>query len=98
MTNPFDSTRKKSSAVIEHQNHFLILVKGADNVIWESLCSGGQPFEDFIAKKLLDYSNLGLRTLCMGFRLVSKEEFNRLKNNLDEAKAKGGEENVQEAL
>mmetsp|Transcript_15935 Transcript_15935/g.26026 ORF Transcript_15935/g.26026 Transcript_15935/m.26026 type:complete len:1436 (+) Transcript_15935:194-4501(+) len=75
--NPFNSSRKRMSIVVQRtcDDSIALLMKGADNVMFDRLAPGqeGQVAE---MKTMLDrYSWAGLRTLVMAKKDLSEEEF-----------------------
>ena len=76
----FDNKRKMMSVVIKHNGVYKMLAKGADSAILERLSKKEQPFEKEIRKKLSEYSKEGLRTLCMGCKIFSEQEVQKLKD------------------
>lgn len=55
-----------------------MFVKGADNVIKERLDSKiPQPYLENADKKLTEFSIVGLRTLLIGMKIMSKDEVDR---------------------
>ena len=54
----FDSTRKRMSVMVEHQGKYLLLAKGADNVMKETRCTIVQ--RTVIYSNVLQYDNCSL--------------------------------------
>jgi len=76
--NEFNSTRKRFSVVVKKKDapegkEYLLLVKGADNVMLQR--AAAKP--EFIEDQLLDFSRQGLRTLVLGRKEVSKAEVDK---------------------
>lgn len=72
----FNSDRKRMSIIIRDHEVIKLYIKGADNVIKERLDKNKlQPFLQKIEFSLDEFSKLGLRTLCIAFRIISKEEY-----------------------
>jgi phospholipid-translocating ATPase len=90
--NGFDPTRKRMSIVVrDNRNGQIILFcKGADNKMVEILTGGVDGEQKIAIDKLnshLDgFARTGLRTLVMGKRVLSEEEFNEWSNEYDEAR------------
>lgn len=70
----FDNKRKMMSVLIKHNNKYKLFAKGADSAILNRLSPKEQPFLELVQRKLKDYSKEGLRTLCMGCKILSEEE------------------------
>ncbi|KAJ1561272.1 hypothetical protein HK405_004417 [Cladochytrium tenue] len=77
----FNSDRKRMSVVVRRpEGQIILLVKGADSVIFERLRTRGGPFDppefyDVTARHLEMFAGEGLRTLCLAYRVVSEEEY-----------------------
>eukprot|EP00667_Euglena_gracilis_P002904 EG_transcript_2910 len=83
--NEFNSTRKRMSVVVQTPDgRTLLMVKGADSVVFERLKSG-QPHVTATAEHLMDFANEGLRTLVVAERELSEEEFMDWKMRYDKA-------------
>lgn len=83
----FDSDRKRMSVIIQDEDgKYKLLIKGADNIIKGRLNTKiKQPFLDYIVGMLDEFSRIGLRTLLMAMKVLSKneyEEFDRQFNAL----------------
>ncbi|EAS01110.3 phospholipid-translocating P-type ATPase, flippase family protein (macronuclear) [Tetrahymena thermophila SB210] len=77
----FSSARKRMTLLLEDNGVYKMYVKGADNVIKERLDKGiHQPYLDFADKKLTEFSLVGLRTLLIGFKILSKDEVDAFVN------------------
>jgi magnesium-transporting ATPase (P-type) len=69
----FDATRKRMSMVFRTPDgRFLLLIKGADNVIMDRAADG--PYNDILVHHLVDFARLGLRTLVLAQRYMSHSE------------------------
>lgn len=86
----FNSTRKRMSVIVRRPapwNDIVLYCKGADNVIFERLHN--QPLKDELlqqTKQDVDaFSNDGLRTLVLGYKIFSEEEYEKWNARLDEA-------------
>jgi len=71
--NKFDSTRKRMSVVVEHEGKYLLLVKGADNVMLDPERSAGDQTK--LKEQLKEFSEEGLRTLVIGWKELTKEVY-----------------------
>ncbi len=66
---PFNSDRKRMSVIVRDGPHIKMYIKGADSIIKERLA------DDQILNlddELTKFSNIGLRTLLIGMRLISE--------------------------
>jgi len=75
---PFNSTRKRASAIVRLDGVIKLMSKGADSIIIERMAPENvspQPFLEYINEKLTEFSKVGLRTLCMAERIISEGEF-----------------------
>lgn len=85
----FNSTRKRMSVIVKENGSYILYCKGADNVIEERLSKdpnlNNPDVLKMAAKKLEDFSEVGLRVLMLAWRKVSEEEFKNFKNILNEA-------------
>ncbi|KAK9717044.1 hypothetical protein K7432_006454 [Basidiobolus ranarum] len=73
----FNSTRKRMSVIVRRPkpwNDIVLFCKGADNVIYERLASDQEEIIQATADHIDGYSNEGLRTLCLGYRVLSEEQ------------------------
>ncbi|KAG0491090.1 hypothetical protein HPP92_007953 [Vanilla planifolia] len=71
----FTSERKRMSIVAKdcQSGKIILLTKGADEAIFPHACSGQQlrPYIDAVEQ----YAQLGLRTLCLGWRELHEDEY-----------------------
>ncbi|KAJ3321187.1 hypothetical protein HDV06_004530 [Boothiomyces sp. JEL0866] len=83
----FNSTRKRMSAIIRSPEGIKLYCKGADNIMMARLDPDSNDPE--LLKKanesLIDFSNVGLRTLVVAYRDLTEEEFDFFKKQYDEA-------------
>lgn len=85
-TNVFNSTRKRMSVVVQRESDksYLLLVKGADNVMLER--ADMQPEEkQQLTKDLRAFSVQGLRTLVIGYRTLDSQQVNSFMRQFEEA-------------
>ncbi|KAI8640888.1 hypothetical protein BD408DRAFT_418976 [Parasitella parasitica] len=86
----FNSDRKRMSVILRRPapwNDIILYCKGADNVIGDRLDKDQQK-EDIVEKTFDDidiFSENGLRTLLLSFRIVDENEYNEWKKEMDEA-------------
>ncbi|KAK1936943.1 Phospholipid-transporting ATPase 3 [Phytophthora citrophthora] len=80
--NEFNSTRKRMSvvAVNEETYEYVLYCKGADNMMLERAATGKNDSDTAAHAKLVghlkNYAREGLRTLVLGRRVLSEEEYN----------------------
>eukprot|EP00435_Cladocopium_sp_Y103_P020236 s1351_g4.t3 len=72
-TNEFNSARKRMSVLVKRGSEYLLLVKGADNVMLERAAQRNQTT---LEAHLKEFSEEGLRTLVIGYRSLSADEAN----------------------
>mmetsp|Transcript_100683 Transcript_100683/g.280417 ORF Transcript_100683/g.280417 Transcript_100683/m.280417 type:complete len:1445 (-) Transcript_100683:44-4378(-) len=99
-TNQFDSTRKRMSVVVKFKEKYLLLCKGADNVMMDSKRSPNQPQR--LTQHLSQFAQEGLRTLVIARKELDADTVNewlktynaaeRTLQNRDEALANAAEE------
>ena len=74
----FSSARKRNTLILEDNGVYKMFVKGADNVIKERLdMKIAQPYLENADKKLTEFSVVGLRTLLIGMKIMSKAEVDK---------------------
>lgn len=74
----FNSTRKRMSVIVrkhDESGRLFLLCKGADNVIFERLAKGNDEVRSKTDSDLQYFASEGLRTLCLGYRIISEEEY-----------------------
>ncbi|KAG2549151.1 hypothetical protein PVAP13_9KG173000 [Panicum virgatum] len=72
----FNSTRKRQSVVCRFPNGRLVLYcKGADNVVYERLADGNHDMKKTSREHLEQFGSAGLRTLCLAYRDLSREQY-----------------------
>jgi phospholipid-transporting ATPase len=81
----FNSNRKRMTVVVREGNLIKMYTKGADNILKARLkTNADQPFLPFIDEKLKYFSNLGLRTLLYGVRIMEEGEYLEMDRRLNE--------------
>ncbi|KAF1773202.1 P-type ATPase, N-terminal [Phytophthora cactorum] len=77
----FDSDRKRMTVIVETPDGTIeLLCKGADNVIFERLAAdqatmpGGMAYEQ-ASDQLTLYAKAGMRTLCLAYKTISRQEY-----------------------
>lgn len=74
----FSSARKRNTLILQDVDGvYKMYIKGADNIIKERLHHTAQPFLGNADKKLTEFSVVGLRTLLIGMKIMSKQEVDR---------------------
>lgn len=84
----FSSARKRMSVLLrklDDDRQIFLLCKGADNVIFERLAPGKDALKVKTNQDLEQFANEGLRTLCLGYRIVPEEEFEAWSRDFHEA-------------
>lgn len=74
----FNSTRKRMSVIVrkhDESGRLFLLTKGADNVIFERLAKGNEEIKAKTDSDLQFFASEGLRTLCLGYRIIGEEEY-----------------------
>ncbi|KAJ3719928.1 phospholipid-translocating ATPase [Lentinula raphanica] len=76
----FNSARKRMSVVLRRldgdDRRVFLLMKGADNVVFERLKDGvDQSLKDQTEMHLSEFANEGLRTLTLAYRIIPEEEY-----------------------
>lgn len=84
----FNSSRKRMSVIVRSSNGSIILYcKGADSVIYERLGDGFDDLKKKTLENLEAFATEGLRTLCLGYRVLSEEEYESWSKKYREAAA-----------
>jgi magnesium-transporting ATPase (P-type) len=68
----FNADRKRMSVLLEWGDEFMCITKGADSAM-EPLLT--QPYSESDNQAITDFSKMGLRTLVVGSRKLSKEDY-----------------------
>ena len=72
----FDSARKRMSVIMRTPEGIHIYCKGADNIMFERLGPKNDPkVLEEATNALNEFSNVGLRTLVIGYRKLSEQEY-----------------------
>lgn len=68
----FSSARKRMSVILRRasDNQLVMYSKGADSIIYSRLAPGQEEMQARIDSNLEEFANKGLRTLCVGKRLI----------------------------
>ncbi|XP_066385390.1 phospholipid-transporting ATPase 3-like isoform X1 [Miscanthus floridulus] len=84
----FNSTRKRQSVVCRFLNGRLVLYcKGADNVVYERLANGNHDMKKISREHLEQFGSAGLRTLCLAYRDLSREQYESWNEKFVQAKS-----------
>ncbi|CAK9102793.1 Phospholipid-transporting ATPase IB (ATPase class I type 8A member 2) (P4-ATPase flippase complex alpha subunit ATP8A2), partial [Durusdinium trenchii] len=81
-TNEFNSARKRMSVLVKKGAEYLLLVKGADNVMLERAAQRNQAV---LEAHLQEFAEEGLRTLVIGCRTIPMTEATSWLNQFQEA-------------
>ena len=83
----FDSNRKRNSIIVKElaSNKYYLFIKGADDIISSRSSPSSSTYLEKVSKDLLHFSEKGLRTLLLGFKEISPEDFASFKSKLDQA-------------
>jgi len=93
----FDSDRKRMSVIFRTpDNQIIVFCKGADSVIFERLAAGQDQIKEITLNHLQRFASEGLRTLCLGYRVLDEEEFNSWHQRYKEASLSDSEESEQQ--
>ncbi|OUM56786.1 hypothetical protein PIROE2DRAFT_49242, partial [Piromyces sp. E2] len=93
----FDSDRKRMSVIFRTpDNQIIVFCKGADSVIFERLAEGQDQIKEVTLNHLQRFASEGLRTLCLGYRVLDEEEFNNWHKRYKEASLNDSEEAAQQ--
>ncbi len=73
----FSSARKRMSVIVRRiaDDQILLLAKGADSVIFERSAPGQDDLKDRTDDALEEFANKGLRTLCLGYKELSRDAY-----------------------
>jgi phospholipid-transporting ATPase len=72
-TNAFTSSRKRMSVIVQKGEEYVLLAKGADNVMAERLAQKGKDFSE-LQSTLTGFSKAGLRTLVLCRRQLRADD------------------------
>ena len=71
----FNNVRKRMSVIVKHEGRIRLYSKGADNVIFERLAANQEEKKARTQEHLDKFATEGLRTLVLGVRELSQEQF-----------------------
>ncbi|KAJ2355406.1 phospholipid transporting ATPase, partial [Coemansia sp. RSA 2618] len=88
----FTSARKRMSVIVRCEDgRLMLLSKGADSVIMERIRANQERLRQATLDDLELFANHGLRTLCLGYRILDEAEFAAWKRDYDHAMASLGD-------
>ncbi|KAI8321958.1 phospholipid-translocating P-type ATPase, partial [Martensiomyces pterosporus] len=88
----FTSARKRMSVIVRREDgRVMLLCKGADSVIMERIKDNQERLRQATLDDLELFANHGLRTLCLGYRILEEAEFVSWKRDYDQAMASLGD-------
>ncbi|KAM0908005.1 hypothetical protein ACQ4PT_015722 [Festuca glaucescens] len=97
----FSSSRKRMSVIVkEQEGRILLFSKGADSVMFRRLAPAGRKFEEETKRHINEYSDSGLRTLVLAYRVLDQEEYEKFAAKFNTAKISGSadrDEKIEEA-
>lgn len=79
---PFDSTRKRMSVIVQKDNHYYLLTKGADNIMRPRI-NWNVGEKEKVYDDLQHFAVQGLRTLVMAQKEISGQVYNELKEAIE---------------
>ncbi|TVU11293.1 hypothetical protein EJB05_44868 [Eragrostis curvula] len=83
----FSSSRKRMSVIVkEPEGRILLLSKGADSVMFKRLGPSGRKFEEETRRHINEYSDSGLRTLILAYRVLDEKEYKEFNKKFNAAK------------
>ena len=71
----FNNVRKRMSVIVKYEGKIKLYTKGADNVIFERLAAGQEDMMATTQEHLDKFAMDGLRTLVLGVRDLTQEQF-----------------------
>lgn len=73
----FSSARKRMSVILRRHadDKIIVMTKGADSVIFERSAAGQDEYKRGTDQALEEFANKGLRTLCLGYKELSKDDY-----------------------
>ncbi|RKP39749.1 hypothetical protein BJ085DRAFT_13927, partial [Dimargaris cristalligena] len=82
----FNSTRKRMSVIVQRSDGRIVLFsKGADSIIFQRLRAGQVEVKETTLEHLKYFATTGLRTLCLGYRIIPDEEYDAWAHDYMEA-------------
>ncbi|KAJ1962718.1 phospholipid transporting ATPase [Dipsacomyces acuminosporus] len=88
----FTSARKRMSVIVRREDgRVMLLCKGADSVIMERIKDSQESLRQATLDDLELFASHGLRTLCLGYRILEEGEYSVWKQDYDKAIASLGD-------
>ncbi|KAJ1794613.1 phospholipid transporting ATPase, partial [Coemansia sp. RSA 2399] len=88
----FTSARKRMSVIVRREDgRIMLLCKGADSIIMERIRQNQEQLRQRTLDDLELFANHGLRTLCLGYRLLDEDEYIPWKRDYDVAMSSLGD-------
>ncbi|CAG8523705.1 7802_t:CDS:2 [Cetraspora pellucida] len=85
----FNSSRKRMSIIVRRPEQLgggiVLFCKGADNIIFERLANGQEELIEKTSADIDDFSNEGLRTLTLAYRVLNESYYNSWSSKYQEA-------------
>lgn len=82
----FSSDRKRETVIVKDGSTIKLYIKGADSIIEERLSKNTRPEILKLCKSYVNkFSAQGYRTLFIGMKILSQEEYDKFANELNEA-------------
>ncbi|KAF7108206.1 hypothetical protein CFC21_108727 [Triticum aestivum] len=88
----FSSSRRRMSVIVkepEPEGRILLFSKGADSVMFTRLAPDGRKFEEETKRHINEYSDSGLRTLVLAYRVLDEKEYENFAEKFRTAKISG---------
>lgn len=86
----FSSSRRRMSVIVkEPEGRILLFSKGADSVMFTRLAPDGRKFEEETKRHINDYSDSGLRTLVLAYRVLDEKEYENFAEKFRTVKISG---------
>ncbi|KAF7313954.1 P-type phospholipid transporter [Mycena chlorophos] len=97
----FNSTRKRMSCIYRSpEGKIVMFSKGADSVMYARLAADhDEQLKEATRRDMESFANSGLRTLCVGMKVLSQDEYTRWSRSYDEAanRIEGRDEAIEAA-
>jgi phospholipid-transporting ATPase len=91
----FDNDRKRMSVVVRYPNgKIILLVKGADSAMLSYIEHDEKPHLERVLTE--SFAKRGLRTLCLGMRELTKEEFERWSKRYQAAESSIADDKIEQ--
>ncbi|KAI7829948.1 PRMT5 arginine-N-methyltransferase-domain-containing protein [Kickxella alabastrina] len=92
----FNSTRKRMSVIVRcDDGRIMLLCKGADSVILERIKDNQEQLRQATLADLELFANQGLRTLCLGYRILEEADYSEWKKQYDHALGSLGDRDAE---